>query len=54
MKMILDVFPQDKKTVSKIQFSFLQRFEYNPNALKLILKGSILCQKVSIVIFALS
>ena len=33
--MILDVFPQDKKTVSKIQFSFLQKFEYNPNALKL-------------------
>lgn len=50
MKTILDIFPQDKKTVSKIQSFLLQKFEYNLNALKL--KGNILCQKVSVVIFA--
>lgn len=48
MKKILDIFPQDRKTLSRIQYSLLQKFEYNLNALKLILKGSILCGKVSI------
>lgn len=48
MKKILDIFPPDTKTVSRIQYSLLQKFEYNLNALKLILKGSILCGKVSI------
>lgn len=45
---ILDIFPQDRKTVSRIRSFLLQKFEYNLNALKLILKGSILCGKVSV------
>lgn len=46
MMKILDILPQDRKT--RIQSSLLQKSEYNLNALKIILKGSILCRKVSI------